>query len=271
MWCESTITLVWIDGQPKNWKTFVANRVAEIKELTSDCIWQYVCSEQNPADIISRGLSPQRLQNSDMWWSGPRHLWPVPRYIQLAEIPEMKKESPLTFICTEDSDIIKMCSRVSNFTKLINAFTYLLRFINNINPRKTKLFGNLSVDEVNRAETQLIRFVQTSNFADEINKLKKGKEDSGDSKLRSLNPFIDPQDLVRVGGRIKFSNESQDRKFPIALPSKHPFNKLLIEHYHKENFHAATQATLFTIRTKFWPLNAKNTVKNVDRELHYVF
>ena len=32
-WSDSTVTLYWICGNPQRWKSFVANRVACIKEL----------------------------------------------------------------------------------------------------------------------------------------------------------------------------------------------------------------------------------------------
>lgn len=61
LWCDSTIVLSWISAEAANWKTFVANRVAEIRE--SSCVdeWQHVKSELNPADVISRGTSPEQL------------------------------------------------------------------------------------------------------------------------------------------------------------------------------------------------------------------
>nr|CAI5861400.1 unnamed protein product [Callosobruchus analis] len=66
-WCDSTITLNWIAGQPNSWKTFVCNRVAEIHELTKQNQWRYVSSEQNPADLITRGTTPQCLESTKLW------------------------------------------------------------------------------------------------------------------------------------------------------------------------------------------------------------
>ncbi|KAF8785439.1 hypothetical protein HNY73_010974 [Argiope bruennichi] len=55
-------------------KTFVANRVAIIQETTELNQWHHVPSEQNPVDVISRGLDPTRMQQSDLWWFGPTFL-----------------------------------------------------------------------------------------------------------------------------------------------------------------------------------------------------
>ncbi|GFY13376.1 integrase_H2C2 domain-containing protein [Trichonephila clavipes] len=45
-----------------------------IQELTELTKWNDVPSEQNPADIISRGLDPGKIQRSVWWWFGPAFL-----------------------------------------------------------------------------------------------------------------------------------------------------------------------------------------------------
>ncbi|GFW40537.1 integrase catalytic domain-containing protein [Trichonephila clavipes] len=55
-------------------KTFVANRVATIQHLTNAEQWHHVSSEQNPADLVSRGLDPSSLYNNSLWWNGPKFL-----------------------------------------------------------------------------------------------------------------------------------------------------------------------------------------------------
>ncbi|GFY24874.1 hypothetical protein TNCV_2690651 [Trichonephila clavipes] len=52
-------------------KTCVPNRVAKIQELTMNFSWHHISSENNPADLVSRGLSVSDLMNSHLWWKGP--------------------------------------------------------------------------------------------------------------------------------------------------------------------------------------------------------
>lgn len=73
-WCDSQITLAWIKTAPYLRTTFVANRVAEIQELTDPRCWNYVPSKDNPADIASRGLFPRDLVKNHQWWHGPEFL-----------------------------------------------------------------------------------------------------------------------------------------------------------------------------------------------------
>ncbi|GFT20146.1 uncharacterized protein TNCV_1945801 [Trichonephila clavipes] len=74
LWSDSTIVLAWIQKEPNLLKTFVANRVATIQYLTNAEQWHHVSSEQNPADLVSRGLGPSSLLNNSLLWNGPTFL-----------------------------------------------------------------------------------------------------------------------------------------------------------------------------------------------------
>ncbi|GFW80480.1 integrase catalytic domain-containing protein [Trichonephila clavipes] len=58
----------------QSFKTFVANRVAKVQELTEEFQWNHVPSVLNPADLVSRGLRPCDLLNLRLWWHGPQFL-----------------------------------------------------------------------------------------------------------------------------------------------------------------------------------------------------
>ena len=70
-WTDSTITQCWINSTPSRLKVFVANRVQHINELVPAAQWRYVPSAVNPADVATRGVSPQRLLQQELWWDGP--------------------------------------------------------------------------------------------------------------------------------------------------------------------------------------------------------
>ena len=55
-------------------KTFVAHRVQQIQDLTNINSWNYVPSEENPADIASRGLNPTDEEKLSFWLNGPAFL-----------------------------------------------------------------------------------------------------------------------------------------------------------------------------------------------------
>lgn len=56
-WLDSTVALHWIRGGG-DYKQFVSNRVGKIQQH-SDVKWRHVASQENPADLGSRGGSVQ--------------------------------------------------------------------------------------------------------------------------------------------------------------------------------------------------------------------
>ncbi|GFS89548.1 nephrocystin-4 [Trichonephila clavipes] len=71
---DSTIALAWLNTPANRLKTFVANRVAKVQELTEGFQWNHVPSVLNRADLVSRGLRPCDLPNLRLWWHGPQFL-----------------------------------------------------------------------------------------------------------------------------------------------------------------------------------------------------
>ncbi|KFM66111.1 hypothetical protein X975_10998, partial [Stegodyphus mimosarum] len=70
-WSESCIALHWVKGSAKRWKQFVANRVVEIQDRSSPSDWYYCSSEDNPAHLLTRGISTEKLVLHEKWCSGP--------------------------------------------------------------------------------------------------------------------------------------------------------------------------------------------------------
>lgn len=60
-WSDSTIVLGWLRTHPTALKTFVQNRVVEINDLTTGCVWSHVQGVRNPADLLTRGVIYQNL------------------------------------------------------------------------------------------------------------------------------------------------------------------------------------------------------------------
>ncbi|XP_075162871.1 uncharacterized protein LOC142235504 [Haematobia irritans] len=71
-WTDSIIVLAWLRKTPST--TFVANGVCRIQEKVGGTNWYYLRSEDNPADLGSRGVSPWDLATSRIWWREPQWL-----------------------------------------------------------------------------------------------------------------------------------------------------------------------------------------------------
>ncbi|GBM67326.1 hypothetical protein AVEN_72458-1 [Araneus ventricosus] len=74
LWTNSNIVLVWIQKDFSVLKPFVRNRVNAIQNLTEISAWKHVLFKENPADVISRGIDPEKIEDCNLWWFGPSFL-----------------------------------------------------------------------------------------------------------------------------------------------------------------------------------------------------
>lgn len=58
----------------------------------------------------------------------------------------------------------------------------------------------LTVEELEKAEKTIAKMVQRKIFAKEIRDLKNDRDISNKSKIRALDPILDSEGLVRIGG-----------------------------------------------------------------------
>lgn len=81
-WTDSMIVLNWLRREPQDLQVYVSNRILKIQTSTTLPQWRHITPEDNPADLISRGETPQNLKNNRLWWHGPqviekpREEWP---------------------------------------------------------------------------------------------------------------------------------------------------------------------------------------------------
>ena len=241
-WTDSTIVLNWLQGNPRRFKVFVGNRVAQIMELNSPERWRHVIGEDNPADCASRGIYPSKVLSHDLWWNGPEWLRLDPK--QWPNQSEFKSVSPLeeanelcSTTCTAivQSPPLIPFDQFSTFTSLIRMTAWVIRFITNCRSKKrnTQAYNNpLSVRELSQATHYWIKLVQREVWCSEIDAIKKGSKLKQTSRILSLNPFLDKSEVLRVGGRQENAKLSFDNRHPVILPANHQLVKLLIRTEH---------------------------------------
>ncbi|XP_055848210.1 uncharacterized protein LOC129913509 [Episyrphus balteatus] len=268
LWTDATIVLQWIREHPSKWKTYVANRVAEIQDVTPTEYWHHVPTKDNPADLASRGITTRQILDCDLWWHGPEWLsqnqtqWPR-NPIQLEGTTlEAKAPSINTLLSTYSSDWLP---KYSSYTKLVRVIATVLRFVENCRDRENKRTSPLSVKELNESSTLILKMVQISAFKSELDIFKAEKPLSKKSQLITLSPFLDGNGLIRVRGRLENADVPYDMKHPIILPRDHHVCNLIIDKAHKETLHGGTSLVLNTLRNNFWILDGKRVV---TREIH---
>lgn len=271
-WTDSMITLGWIKGNPNKYKTFVANRISEIQSLMQPSQWHHVQSGSNPADIASRGISAHQLKNSHLWWHGPDWL-KSSNYPLLLKPPEDAVMEELKTTCLVSSTLslptLIDYNRFSSALKIKRTVAFCYRFIStlkkHIHTNTEELPSYLTTDELERAHKMIIKNIQESEFADEIKSIQITKMIKNTSKLRSLNPFIDNDGLLRVGGRLQNAQLKYNQKHQMILPKDHVFSKLVTQEAHNLVLHGGIQSTLSQLRTKYWILNSKSLVSKTIR------
>lgn len=268
-WSDSTIALAWIKSDSSRWQTFVSNRVAEIQRLTPGDKWNHVATDQNPADFLSRGMDARNLSTSNLWWKGPSWLqegedsWPQSN-IHISDMPEQKKLM-MTFAVleTKDFSILRRCSSWNKFCRVI---AYCLRFAGNLrlkHNKEARISGSLSAAELLRARTTLLKLHQEEEFPRELHDLRRDQPIHHNSKLRTLNPFLDEEGLMRVGGRLTHAPLSYSQRFPIIMSKKHVLTEIIIRDCHYQNLHAGSQLLAATLRERYWIVSMRSAIRRV--------
>ncbi|UYV65695.1 hypothetical protein LAZ67_3005166, partial [Cordylochernes scorpioides] len=224
LWTDSQIVLCWIKSESKHWKPFVGNRIAEIQRLTLQSSWYYVSTKDNPADCASRGITSSELVNHSLWWNGPDWLSnsslqdPLPITYELPKEVCHEKRQTVPIVHFTTCPILDFIFKFSTFRKLSRVTAWLLRFIHNARHSNDKIkHKELSSNELDNSIRTLIQIIQSSEFKTEIQCCNQSKVLPSNSKLLSLNPFIDSSGILRVGGRLRKSNLQFNEKHPIIL------------------------------------------------------
>ncbi|XP_072379162.1 uncharacterized protein [Diabrotica undecimpunctata] len=271
MWSDSEIVLAWLRSHPSRWTQFVANRVAQILDNSPNAHWRHVRSKENPADILYRGMLPSELINSSLWFHGPPFLnqlrLDLLKYNPKGYTSKLPEERKIILHARNDQIdfFTSLSDRFSNFSKFVRTLAYMFRFVNNAKPLSRKLTNTLEVSELQNAELKIIKMLQYSNFSSEISELKKGKTLSNKCLL-PLNPFLDENEMLRVGGRLRNSDVTFDQRYPLLLPSKNRVVRLILHREHARLCHSGPQNTLSQIRLKYWLLNGVREVKKVTHQ-----
>lgn len=258
-WSDSFIVLCWLSSPPSRWKTYVANRVSRIQTQLPSNDWRHIASKLNPADCASRGMIREDLEKFELWWKGPEFLlqdettWPNTEF-RPTNLEERKPKTIVSMLQIEPNSFIL---RFSSYSRLLRVASYCFKWLH----FRSTTDGPSDLTTV---EMRLIKIVQNESFS-EITSILNQKPIDPKSSIRNLDPFLDSNGILRVGGRLQQSSLSEGEKFPIILPPKHHFTTILIRHEHSLLMHGGLAIVLQKLRQRFWIVNAKTTVNSVIR------
>ena len=237
-WTDSSIVLAWLDGQPREFKQFVANRVSFILQATRPQTWKHVPTWDNPADCSSRGMMPQELLNHTLWWKGPSWLHqdpvPVPDQPPRRTLPPPEIRT-VHAVMSQPEFPLRIESRSNNYHLILSITAWCLRFFHRLKegrPDPDTRGRHLTYQELQAAEHWLLRHSQQRSFPKERRALLKQHNIAPSSRLRALAPLLDEEELLRVGGRLSNSSLTKSQQHPIIADSKDSLIGKLFIHMH---------------------------------------
>lgn len=120
----------------------------------------------------------------------------------------------------------------------------------------------VTVEDVSKAEAEIIRFSQRERFPVEVSNLEKGKAVKRQRDISRLDPLFE-DGLLKVGGRLSKAAMPEEVKHPVILSKDQLVSKLILQHIHKLMGHAGRNHMLSTHRKKYWITNANSACKKV--------
>jgi hypothetical protein len=298
-WTDSMAVLRYIWNESSRFQTFVANRLAVIRDGSEVEQWKFVTSKENPADDLSRGLKVDSLLSSQRWKHGPDFLWkptsewpmqPTARPVPLDD-PEVKV-TVNTIVESEESPMERLMSYFSSWIKLKKTVAWLMvakRCLKSWVIKRKMLELKFSdtesdsskvkqlVDEQMKRYKLDVMATSRTNLAilsiPEIEEAEKAicqfeQHRFFDIEAKKNRPMIklDPvvlDGVMRVGGRIGRSELSYETRHPVILPAKSPVSKLILSDAHQAVGHLGHNSILSVVRQKFWIVKASTMIKSL--------
>ena len=264
LWTDSKVTLAWIRSN-REYKTFVQNRLNEIRKITNPSDWFYCTTKENPADVITRSELSDPLNS--LWWGGPTFLQNananLDQRLDIDEpesLPEEKVSTSVNANITNNTaNNVFDFQRYGNYQRLLRTTSWVLRFIRNVKARirneELNLGEILQPDELQHAENVLVKANQHDFHSLSEQELRE--------KFNHLNVKADQEGIFRCYGRLQNSPLPLQTVNPILLNSKHSLTKLIVNHFHSTRKHVLVKQTLTELRTKFWICKGRSFVRNV--------
>ena len=291
-WTDSRVVLGYIANDSRRFHIFVANRVQQIRDHSNVSQWHYVTTKENPADEGSRGLSAEDFIEKSKWIQGPDFLWqselPLENELPttdsvLADDPELKKSRVL--LAQQPPDKGFDTSRLDHFSdwfRAKRAIAVCLRLKSRFQKHEVNLsqgpgtYVPVNVNDLKMAEAEIIKMVQKEAFATEIRMISSFTESTERLKVRTrnaslkrsstlfrLDPFLDQNGILRVGGRVRRLGLSAGMTHPVILPRKSHISELIIAHCHNEISHQGRGMTISNIRRHgFWIIGCSSAVSS---------
>ncbi|EFO98006.1 hypothetical protein CRE_15742 [Caenorhabditis remanei] len=272
---DSTIALSWVKGatDKKVVGILVANRLKSIyntvDQITDMGIlvrFGHVASEENPADLGTRGCN-RELADNKLWFNGPIPIGQtLEQWVQERDTFHLNTEVHHAYgmITTgQDQIAIFNCDVTNNYTKMIHIVAYAMKFL------KRRLATGK--DKLGKKIPEWMEFEFTDSPTISTEEFKKARE----ILIKDQQKLITPQQLKKWNdlgvtkddrgvmvcvGRMKNAELEQETKFPILLQPNSALAKMIILHEHGK-LHLSENHTITAIRKQYCLPKIRQQVK----------
>ncbi|XP_043241030.1 uncharacterized protein LOC122391301 isoform X1 [Amphibalanus amphitrite] len=249
--------MVAVSGEP-------AREVGDLRGVLCDARVQTVLSEDAAAPCAPTDVGEGKLLCSDDAVAAdgapdPRVSPPPDGGVGAAAPPRADGPSDRASVQTRLLDL----DRFGSLNKATRVMGWVQRFVRNARGVNRCSEQDLTCAEMTDARNALFRLVQVESFHAEMTALRMGGRVPASSPLHRLSPFLS-DGLLRVQGRLQFSQLSYEEKHPIILPKGH-LSYLLVREQHHLMHHAGVATLLTAVRSEFWVLGLRAIARRVVR------
>nr|pir hypothetical protein Y48C3A.a - Caenorhabditis elegans [Caenorhabditis elegans] len=251
---DSSCASYWILSN-KTTRQWVSNRVETIyqvkEKFATDGItssFRHCPTKDNPADIATRGMSTNELQNCSFWFNGPEFLKEPPE-----NWPRKVERSP---------------ESVKEFKEIVHSEI--------IDPKTKKPKKSMlpKLEKTTESESLTIllmdlntkgKSITTPDGKNVIQQHYGELEAEGISFPANLNIYTDKDGLKRIRKRVKSSVLPAEAHEPIVIHNKHVLAELIMRETHEINGHLPELYTQKAASLKYWILCAGTVAAKVIR------
>ena len=262
---DSLVVKGYLENRTRRFTRYVTARVNQVLSSSASDQWAYIPSEMNPADAATRGHTPKELIASS-WQCGPKFLQTDGSIEELgggdvpAELPETVIDSKaLSTKVGPPNSVLQHLANISSWERMMRTMTKVI-----IAVQKFKKGRAYTEDASSQARRFILQEVQRKGFPEVYESLAAKRPIQKEDKMLPLNPWMDAEGLIRVGGRLQRSDLPTEEKHPILLPPKEPITRAILAHHHGKSMHQGRHLTTAALRRAgFHIMNPRNVITSL--------
>ena len=165
---------------------------------------------------------------------------------------------------TQPNCFLQLIQNTSSWQRMRRIVAYVFKATEKMSKPLKRISMDITVEELKRAGQLLVKIVQRDQFSLEFASLSSGKTISLKSNIVKLNPFIDQDGIIRVGGRLRNSQFEIELVHPMLLPKHNQMSDAIIRWCHERVAHGGRSSTINEVRTQgYWIVSANSNVKRI--------